>query len=47
MHSAEDNQLLCKATAARVPWYRKMVYLENKAEVGTVDEVLGPVAEFV
>jgi hypothetical protein len=47
MHSAEDNQLLCKATAARVPWYRKMVYLENKAEVGTVDEVLGPVADFV
>ena len=47
MHSSEDNQLLCKATASRVPWYSKMAYLENKAEVGTVDEVLGPVSDFV
>jgi H/ACA ribonucleoprotein complex subunit 1 len=47
MHGSEENQLLCKATASRVPWYSKMVYLENKAEVGTVDEVLGPVSDFV
>lgn len=47
IHSSEDNQLLCKSTSEKVPWSTKMTYLENKAEVGTVDEVLGPVSDFV
>lgn len=47
LHCSEDNQLLCKSTSEKVPWSTKMTYLENKAEVGTVDEVLGPVSNFV
>ena len=47
IHSSEDNQLLCKATIDRVPWFSKAVYLENKAEIGKVDEILGPVTDFV
>ena len=47
IHSSEENQLLCKATIERVPWFSKAVYLESKAEIGKVDEVLGPVADFV
>jgi H/ACA ribonucleoprotein complex subunit 1 len=47
LHSSEENQLLCKASVDQVPWFSKTVYLENKAEVGKVDEVLGPVTDFV
>ena len=47
VHCSEENQLLCKATIDRVPWFSKAVYLENKAEIGKVDEVLGPVTDFV
>ena len=47
IHSSEANQLLCKCTITQVPWYSKAVYLETKAEIGKVDEILGPVTDFV
>jgi H/ACA ribonucleoprotein complex subunit 1 len=47
IHSSEGNQLLCKCTVGQVPWFSKSVYLESRAEIGTVDEVLGPVSDFV
>ena len=43
MHSCEGNQLLCKATVQKVPWFSKPVSLEGGGEIGRVDEILGPV----
>jgi len=31
--------------ATRVPYFTASVFLENKAEIGRVDDVFGPVAE--
>lgn len=47
IHSSEENMLLCKATTSSVPWTNKSVFLENKAEIGKVDDVLGPITDFV
>lgn len=47
MHGCEGNALLCKATKKLVLWTNKSVFLENKVEIGKVNDVLGPVADFV
>lgn len=45
MNSCEGNQLLCKATVQKVPWFSKPVSLENGGEIGRIDEILGPVTQ--
>lgn len=46
LHKSE-NQFVVKCTdMARFPKFNRGVYLENKAKVGTVDEILGPLNAF-
>ena len=45
MNSCEGNQLLCKATVPKVPWFSKSVSLEGGGEIGRIDEILGPVTQ--
>jgi H/ACA ribonucleoprotein complex subunit 1 len=42
IHSAE-NEMLCRLTHAMIPYFNAGIYLENKAKIGKVEEVLGPV----
>jgi H/ACA ribonucleoprotein complex subunit 1 len=45
-HPAE-NQIVLKATdLTRVPKFNRGVYLESKARIGSVDEILGPINDF-
>lgn len=42
MHSAE-NEMVCRLTNAMIPYFNAGIYLENKAKIGKVEEVFGPV----
>ncbi|KAG8896857.1 H/ACA snoRNP pseudouridylase subunit [Tulasnella sp. 417] len=45
VHAVED-EMLCTATMPeKVPYFNAPIYLENKNQIGKVDEVLGPVNE--
>lgn len=42
-----ENQILLKATdMTRVPKFNRGVYLESKAKVGSIDEILGPIDNY-
>ena len=42
-----ENDLVCKCTHHRVPYFNAPVYLENKQPIGKVDEILGSITDFV
>lgn len=44
MHSAE-GELVCRLTNAMVPYFNAGIYMENKAKIGKVEEVFGPVTK--
>ncbi|KAK1442640.1 nucleolar protein family a member 1 snornp protein gar1 like protein [Babesia gibsoni] len=47
VHDCEE-QLVVKSTLEdRVPYFNGRVFLENKQEIGKVDEILGPVNEYL
>lgn len=43
-----EEEFLCKATHEKgmVPYFNAPIYLENKAKIGRVEEILGPVTDF-
>ena len=42
IHDAE-GELLCRLTHAMIPYFNAGIYLENKAKIGKVEEILGPI----
>ncbi|XP_019849091.1 PREDICTED: probable H/ACA ribonucleoprotein complex subunit 1 isoform X1 [Amphimedon queenslandica] len=42
-----ENDLVCKSSIARVPYFNAPIYLENKSQVGKIDEIFGPFNEFM
>ncbi len=44
MHSAE-SEMVCRLTHTMIPYFNAGIYLENKAKVGKVEEVFGPVTK--
>ena len=46
MHACEGD-LVCKATNDKVPFTNAFIFNEQKAQIGKVDEVLGPMTEVV
>lgn len=48
MHPCEDD-IVCKCTTEenKVPYFNAPVYLENKEQVGKVDEIFGQLRDFV
>lgn len=46
MHACED-QMVCKCTNEKIPYFNGRVFLENKAQIGQVDEILGPINNFM
>merc|ERR1740130_865917 len=45
MHDCE-NDMICKCTNERIPHFNAHIFLENKEEVGKVDEIFGPINSF-
>lgn len=44
MHASEGD-MLCKSSNEKIPYFNAPVYLENKTQIGKVDEILGPINE--
>ncbi|KXN70307.1 Gar1-domain-containing protein [Conidiobolus coronatus NRRL 28638] len=44
MHPCEGD-MVCKSTNTKIPYFNAPVYLENKSQIGKVDEILGPMNE--
>ncbi|AGO12263.1 AaceriAEL096Wp [[Ashbya] aceris (nom. inval.)] len=44
MHDCEGD-IVCRSINTKIPYFNAMIYLENKTEVGKVDEILGPLNE--
>jgi len=44
-HSCE-NQLVCKASNDMIPYFNAGIFLENKQQVGKVDEIFGPMKQY-
>merc|ERR1719482_954524 len=45
MHDCE-NDMICKCTNERIPHFNARIFLENKEEIGKVDEIFGPINSF-
>lgn len=44
MHASEGD-MFCKSVNEKIPYFNAPVYLENKSQIGKVDEILGPINE--
>lgn len=42
-----ENDLVIKANLEKVPFFNAPLYLENKEPIGKVDEIFGPIREYV
>lgn len=42
-----EGEMVCKSTISQVPYFNAPIYLENKTMIGKVDEILGPMNDFV
>lgn len=46
MHACEGD-LVCKNTGSKVPYFNAPIYLENKSQIGKVDEIFGQISNHV
>lgn len=44
MHACEGD-IVCRLINVKIPYFNAPIYLENKTQVGKVDEILGPLNE--
>ncbi|KAI3403013.1 GAR1 [Candida oxycetoniae] len=40
-----EGDIVCRSTNVKIPYFNAPIYLENKTQVGKVDEILGPLNE--
>lgn len=45
-HTCEED-LVLKCTSDKVPYFNAPIYLKNKEQIGKVDEIFGPIKDFV
>ncbi|EJD02071.1 Gar1-domain-containing protein [Fomitiporia mediterranea MF3/22] len=45
VHAVEDEMLCASTMPDKVPYFNAPIYLQNKSEIGKVDEILGPINE--
>jgi hypothetical protein len=45
MHAVEDEMLCSSLMPDKVPYFNAPIYLQNKSQIGKVDEILGPINE--
>ena len=46
MHACEDDFICRSAVPDKVPYFNAPIYLENKEQVGKVDEIFGPINDY-
>jgi len=39
--------MVCKSVNEKIPYFNAPIYLENKTQIGRVDEILGPINQVV
>ncbi|KAJ1568010.1 H/ACA snoRNP pseudouridylase subunit, partial [Nowakowskiella sp. JEL0078] len=44
VHSCE-KQMVCKSTNEKIPHFNAPIFLENKTQIGKIDEIFGPINE--
>lgn len=44
LHSCEGD-IVCRSINIKIPYFNAPIYLENKSQIGKVDEILGPLNE--
>jgi len=44
---ATEGEMVCKSTHEKIPYFNAPIYLQNKEQIGKVEEVLGPIKEVV
>ncbi|KAG2209760.1 hypothetical protein INT47_001908 [Mucor saturninus] len=42
---AVEGDMVCKSINVKIPYFNAPIFLENKSQIGKVDEILGPVNE--
>lgn len=45
MHAVESEMLCSSTMPTKVPYFNAPIYLQNKTQIGKVDEILGPINE--
>ncbi|KAI8339920.1 H/ACA ribonucleoprotein complex, subunit Gar1/Naf1 [Chlamydoabsidia padenii] len=40
-----EGEMVCKSINPKIPYFNAPIYLENKSQIGKVDEILGPLNE--
>lgn len=40
-----EGEMVCRSVNVKIPYFNAPIYLENKAQIGKVDEILGPLNE--
>ncbi|KAL1918746.1 uncharacterized protein VTP21DRAFT_2768 [Calcarisporiella thermophila] len=44
LHACE-GEMVCRSINPKIPYFNAPIYLENKTQIGKVDEILGPINE--
>lgn len=44
LHACE-GEMVCKSINPKIPYFNAPIFLENKSQIGKVDEILGPLNE--
>jgi H/ACA ribonucleoprotein complex subunit 1 len=44
MHACE-GEIVCKSINPKIPYFNAPIFIENKTQIGKVDEILGPLNE--
>lgn len=42
-----EGDVVCKLTNPKIPYFNAFIYLENKQDVGKVDDIFGPMTDAV
>lgn len=46
-HTCEDDLVVKSKMDEKVPYFNAPIYLENKQQIGKVDEIFGPIRDYV
>ena len=46
-HHACEGEAVTKLTHEKIPYFNAPIYLENKSQIGKVEEIFGPINEAV
>ena len=46
LHACEGD-LVCSSTHEKIPYFNAPIFLENKEQIGKVDDIFGPLTERV